>query len=537
MTVSSGFFNSVNHDRLYDADQMSSIFDGIIEDGVYESIGEAFMVKPYAGGNDTVIVGTGRAWFDHTWTLNDAQFSITLDPPNTLLGRIDTIAIDVDHRDSVRANSIICIKGTPSDSPIAPSLVKEELHKQYPIADIKIEAGVSGVIIASKITYRVGTDDCPLVTGPLEAMNISNYFQQMESEFDIWHSGVKNEWTTWYDGVKDVFDDLTEGKIDLTTSVDNETIEFTEQKLRVKDRGITQPKLSFALQSAIGILDPSSWGYDEYYDFITEIEDTAQEEKFVNQYVTNSVLQTWTSSEVKTFYSVLSSNTSKETVYSRIPWSIYSLSEFRDLVVYFGSSKYSDSVGRSVTVNFGQYGNHTCRVIGVNKDTLASGGTALLTMQSTDIVMTQHFTLDDDNMVFTNSPFYTTCTNIYNSMGAEDKSMLKQASVVQRTSIGGDRLETFSTYMWLSSLYEINSNSYAGPNSDDYKRFIYDFWSSKNDGHADKIMKYQGTPTKWLTRDIEGWDNWYVMNVEGEDDACYFGGPGQTVGFVPVFCI
>ena len=48
MTVSSGFFNSVNHDRLYDAEQVSSIFDGIIEDGVCESIGEAFMVKPYA---------------------------------------------------------------------------------------------------------------------------------------------------------------------------------------------------------------------------------------------------------------------------------------------------------------------------------------------------------------------------------------------------------------------------------------------------------------------------------------------------------
>ena len=68
MTITSGFFNSVNHDRLYDAEQVSSIFDGIIKDGVYESIGDAFMVTPNSDLNDSIIVGTGRAWFDHTWT-------------------------------------------------------------------------------------------------------------------------------------------------------------------------------------------------------------------------------------------------------------------------------------------------------------------------------------------------------------------------------------------------------------------------------------------------------------------------------------
>lgn len=191
MTVSSGFFNSVNHDRLYDAEQMSSIFDGIIEDGVYESIGEAFMVTAYADANDTVIVGTGRAWFDHTWTLNDTQFSITLDPPNTLLGRIDTIVIDVDRREEVRANSIKLVKGSYSESPVAPTLINEELHKQYPIAKINIVPGYSAPISQSNIDYLVGKD-CPLVTGPLTALNVTNYFKQMESDFNIWFEGIKD---------------------------------------------------------------------------------------------------------------------------------------------------------------------------------------------------------------------------------------------------------------------------------------------------------------------------------------------------------
>lgn len=208
MTVSSGFFNSVNHDRLYDVEQVSSIFDGIIEDGVYESIGEAFMVSPYAEGNDTVIVGTGRAWFDHTWTLNDSQFSFTLSPPNTLLGRIDAIVIDVDRRDSVRANSIVLVEGEYSTTPTKPSLIKEELHKQYPIAYITMPIGTSAPVSQSNIQYMVGTEECPLVTGPLEALNISNYFAQMESEFNI-----------WFDGIKDILNENVAGE--LQSQIDN----------------------------------------------------------------------------------------------------------------------------------------------------------------------------------------------------------------------------------------------------------------------------------------------------------------------------
>ena len=270
MTVSSGFFNSVNHDRLYDAEQVSSIFDGIIEDGVYESIGEAFMVKPYADGNDTVIVGTGRAWFDHTWTLSDAQFSITLSPPNTLLGRIDTIVIDVDRRDNVRANSIKCIEGDYGTEPTAPTLLNEELHKQYPIADIKVNPGVSGVISAYNITYRVGTEACPLVTGPLEALNITNYFKQMESEFDIWFEGVKDILDE--NVAMDLQNQINELRHNQTVSEDGEIggyiIPFTKEVMEVIKDGGKKLKVN-AIQfnnSAFIPMDPDSTDNDDIAD-------------------------------------------------------------------------------------------------------------------------------------------------------------------------------------------------------------------------------------------------------------------------------
>ena len=192
MTVSSGFFNSVNHDRLYNAEQLSSIFDGIILDGVYENYGEAFKITANSDVENSVIVGTGRAWFDHTWTLNDSQYSITLDPPNEMLGRIDSIVIDVDRRENVRNNAIKYVKGGNSSNPEPPTLIKEELHKQYPLANIRFYPGSSGIISQSNITNKIGSEDCPIVSGVLESINVDMFYSQLNSEFNEWWDGIKD---------------------------------------------------------------------------------------------------------------------------------------------------------------------------------------------------------------------------------------------------------------------------------------------------------------------------------------------------------
>lgn len=191
MAVSSGFFNSVNHDRLYNADQLSSIFDGVITEGVYLNVGSAFKITPLSEANDTVIVGTGRAWFMHTWTYNDSDYTITLEPPNNFMERIDAIVIDVDKTDSVRKNSILYVQGTAASGATPPVLINEDNHKQYPIAYITRPAGTSSPVLSSQIQYLVGIS-CPVVTGPLEVINSENFFQQMQGEFEEWFNGIKD---------------------------------------------------------------------------------------------------------------------------------------------------------------------------------------------------------------------------------------------------------------------------------------------------------------------------------------------------------
>ena len=207
MSVTYGFYNSKNRDRRYDAIQMSSIFDGIIRDGVLQHYGTAMMVKESEGM--MVNVGIGRAWFNHTWTLNDALLPLTLPLSEVILNRIDAIVLEVDARESVRANSIKIIKGTPASNPKNPTLIKTNDRWQYPLAYIRVNAGVTAIRQAN-ITNCVGTSACPFVTAPLEKMSIDALVAQwgdqwkafygaqtadMESTNSFW----KNQWRIWFE--------------------------------------------------------------------------------------------------------------------------------------------------------------------------------------------------------------------------------------------------------------------------------------------------------------------------------------------------
>ena len=223
MSVTSGFFNSLNHDRLYDAEQLSSIFDGIIKDGVYMSYKDALMVKASDPANMTVIVGEGRAWFDHTWTLNDADLPLIIDTADVVLNRIDTIVIDVDATEDVRACTIIVVKGTPASQAVAPTLINETDHHQYPLCDISIPSS-STSITQAQITNRIGTSDCPFVTGIIETIDIDDLVAQWQAQWnewmtdradsmDSWTAEQQEAFTIWFQTVQDTLDEDTAGNL------------------------------------------------------------------------------------------------------------------------------------------------------------------------------------------------------------------------------------------------------------------------------------------------------------------------------------
>lgn len=239
MAVSFGFYNSLNGDRKYNTRQISEIFDGLISDGVYKSIGTAFIVK--AKEANTVNVGIGRSWFNHTWTYNDALLPITLEDSDLVLDRIDAIVIEVDSSDSVRSNSIKFITGTPSSEPQKPVMEHTVTKNQYPLCYITRKKGSSS-ITDDMIENRVGTEECPFVTGIIESVTTDDLLAQWEAQYETWFTSAQQKFDTWFQNLEtqlegDIAANLqlqidkinSERRITLTTSWTNEN-----------DKGYTQ---------------------------------------------------------------------------------------------------------------------------------------------------------------------------------------------------------------------------------------------------------------------------------------------------------
>lgn len=188
MAFTCGFFNSQNGDRKYNAEQMASIFDGLIKDGVYDTIGEIFAVTPGTGMQ--VLVGSGRAWFDHTWNNNDAPYPLAITAADVSLPRYDAVVLETNHSDTVRTNRLRVLTGTPASNPVKPTMTSTANVKQHPLAYIKVTAGATA-ITQSMIEVVVGTSECPFVTGIIETAQIDALFQQWNGEFDAWFENLK----------------------------------------------------------------------------------------------------------------------------------------------------------------------------------------------------------------------------------------------------------------------------------------------------------------------------------------------------------
>lgn len=300
MSVSSGFFNSLNGDRKYNAAQMSAIFDGLIIDGVFASIGTAFAVK--AAGGLTVNVGIGKAWFDHTWTVNDSILPMTAPEAEVLLDRIDAVVLEVNGTESVRENTIKFVKGNPSSAPSRPTLTNEGNVHQYPLCYIYRKYGTA-VINQADITPMVGTESTPFVTGILQTISLDELLGKWQDELDRftdarskevddWIAQEESDFTAWFNKMKA---DLQQEQTVLDQWIASEQADFLAWYNQMKDQlsGDVAGNLQLEIDKEevkrillVGFED----GTKEFSDDGTVITSTASDGRILTKTFTNGFL-------------------------------------------------------------------------------------------------------------------------------------------------------------------------------------------------------------------------------------------------------
>ena len=76
MAFSYGFFDSVNLDRVYTAEDFTGYLSHLICNGILDTYGDCFSMK---SNNDlTITIGTGRAWINGHYFCNNSAYTIDL---------------------------------------------------------------------------------------------------------------------------------------------------------------------------------------------------------------------------------------------------------------------------------------------------------------------------------------------------------------------------------------------------------------------------------------------------------------------------
>lgn len=155
MTVTSGFFDSLDGDRKYTAEQIGNYFEGIVGNGIFKEIGNEFAVQ--AGSGMNVKIGTGKAFINCHWIKNDAVLTLPIAAADKQYDRKDAIKLRLDTSETARSISIIVDTGTPNSSWKAP--VRSGSVYELVIAYVNVSAGATS-ITQSDITDCRSTQYC-----------------------------------------------------------------------------------------------------------------------------------------------------------------------------------------------------------------------------------------------------------------------------------------------------------------------------------------------------------------------------------------
>ena len=211
MAITYGFFNAIkgsdgSYDRTYNADQMSTYFEGLVGDGVYESVDDGMQVVASSGMQ--VQVKSGRMLINSKWIKNDAAYPIAINAAHVTLNRYTAIVVRLDL--SARTISIVAKDGDNATDPTKPTMTNSQTVKEMCLAYIYVGRGVTAISQANIEDTRPDNNVCGWVTGIVQQVDTSKLFLQWQTAYEefyqqmqTWQQQQESAFNTWFSALTD----------------------------------------------------------------------------------------------------------------------------------------------------------------------------------------------------------------------------------------------------------------------------------------------------------------------------------------------
>jgi arsenate reductase-like glutaredoxin family protein len=236
MAIRSGFFNSINKDRLYSASNFAEYFATFISNGVFPNPSTNLQVM--ANNDMTVTVQAGKAWINGYILINDDDYILELDAADGVLNRIDRVVARYDVVD--REIRLEVKQGDYATNAVVKELQRDADAYELGLADITVNAGVISISQSNITDLRLNNNLCGIVHGTVEQVDTTTLFNQyltwlqekktqynndminwtsqkqaefedwttaQEQDFENWRIQEEQNFNTWFASIEDILDE------------------------------------------------------------------------------------------------------------------------------------------------------------------------------------------------------------------------------------------------------------------------------------------------------------------------------------------
>ena len=160
------FFNSSGGDRIYNATDFASYFGKLVSNGIFYAAANNLQVTAASGMG--VSVQAGSAWINGYSYENTSPLTLTLATADGVNPRVDRVVVRWSAIN--RSITLAVITGTPSASPTAPALTRNNDVWELGLADIAVARGAVSIIANNITDLRLNTSLCGLVNSLVSAV-------------------------------------------------------------------------------------------------------------------------------------------------------------------------------------------------------------------------------------------------------------------------------------------------------------------------------------------------------------------------------
>lgn len=212
------------YDRAISSKPLKSLINKLFTTGVLPNPSNNLLVE--AGEGMTVVVNPGFAIIEGGLKLETESTTLAVQAASENYSRIDSVILRWDENDDVRTCNFYVLQGTPSQTPVRPTLVREGSIYDIALCDIIIPANSTQISNERITDTRYEAARCGIISSISEfdttfiynqvQADLSNFQTNAEADFSAWTSeqqiayetfiqDTEIEFGTWEDTQKQAF--------------------------------------------------------------------------------------------------------------------------------------------------------------------------------------------------------------------------------------------------------------------------------------------------------------------------------------------